>query len=69
MREMVSIKEAVKRCVAEGVPVSEYSLRLWIKQGKLRCVYAGTKALIYFPTLRAYLTGQEVLTSSSHAGQ
>ena len=50
MREMLTIRESVARCQAEGLAVSEYALRLWVKQGLVPHVVAGhSKVLIFFP--------------------
>lgn len=57
MADMLSVRKAVERLEQDGIPVSEYTLRIWIKQGKLKVVYAGSKALVYYPALVAYVTG------------
>lgn len=53
--EVVSIRQAVARCREEGLPVSEYSLRRWVKAGLIPVRWAGSKALIFFPALEDYL--------------
>lgn len=45
-----SIRQAAKRG-----PVSEYLLRLWLKQGKLPGVYSGKKFLVNYEKLLAQL--------------
>lgn len=45
-----SIRETAKRG-----PVSEYLLRLWLKQGKLPGVYSGRKFLVNYDKLLAQL--------------
>lgn len=54
--DMLTIRGTVQRAKAEGIPVSEYSLRLWIKQGLIPVRMAGRKQLIYWPNVRDYLT-------------
>lgn len=54
-RDVVTIREAVKRAKAEGLPVSEYSLRKWVKSGEIPARWIGTKALLFYPSLAAYL--------------
>lgn len=49
MGDVLSIREAVQRSKDEGVPVSEYTLRRWVKTGAIPTRQAGTKTLIYFP--------------------
>ena len=55
MPNMVSIRQAVERLKADGMPLSEYTLRLLIKRGAIPVRYAGQKALIYFPNVLDYL--------------
>ena len=60
MKETLTIRESVARCQAEGLAVSEYALRLWVKQGLVPHVVAGhSKVLIFFPNLRKFLTGAD----------
>ena len=55
MAEVLTVREAVRRCQQEGLPVSEYALRGWIKTGAIPCRRSGNKVLLYFPNLAAYL--------------
>lgn len=55
MREIVTIREAVARAKSEGLPISEYSLRGWIKSGEIPFRKAGNKTLLYYPNLIKYL--------------
>ncbi len=55
MRQMVTVREAVQRCKSEGLGVSEYTLRHWIKCGEIPYRMAGVKILIYYPNLVSYL--------------
>lgn len=58
MKETLTIRESVARCQAEGLAVSEYALRLWVKQGVVPHVVAGhSKVLVFYPNLRRFLTG------------
>ena len=56
MSDLLTILEAVRRSKDEGVPVSEYALRRWVKTGAIPTRQAGTKTLIYFPRLVEFLT-------------
>lgn len=56
MSDVLTIREAVQRSKDEGVPVSEYTLRRWVKTGAIPTRQAGTKTLIYFPRLVEFLT-------------
>ena len=55
MADVMTIREAVQRSKAEGVPVSEYTLRHWIKTGAVPVRMIGKKALLYYPNLVKYL--------------
>jgi len=52
-----SIREVHQRLQAEGYNVSEYRLRLWVRQGILHAVHAGKKLLISFDNVVALLEG------------
>lgn len=56
MRDVLTIREAVQRSRVEGMPISEYTLRRWVKTGVIPTRQAGTKTLIYFPRLVEFLT-------------
>lgn len=55
MADVVTIREAVARAKAEGLPVSEYTLRAWIRTGVIPVRHAGCKMLLYYPNLVRYL--------------
>lgn len=55
-RQILTVRESVARARVEGLPISEYSLRLWIKQGLIPVRLAGRKQLIFWPNVREYLT-------------
>jgi len=61
MADVLTIRAAVARAKEEGLPVSEYTLRGWIKAGRVPVVYAGTRALVYYPNIVKYLqTGDSI---------
>lgn len=51
MADVVTIREAVTRAKAEGLPITENTLRRWVKSGAVPVRKAGNKQLIYFPNL------------------
>ena len=53
--DVLTIREAVKRAKTEGLPVSEYTLRRWIKTGVVPVRMAGAKQLLFYPNLVSYL--------------
>lgn len=55
MPNVVTVREAVKRAKQDGFPVSEYTLRQWIRTGVVPVRKAGTKILIFYPNLVRYL--------------
>lgn len=55
MIDVVTIREAAQRAKREGLPVSEYSLRGWIRSGAIPVRTVGSKALLYYPNLVSYL--------------
>lgn len=55
MPNVVTVREAVKRAKQDGFPVSEYTLRQWIRVGVIPVRKAGTKILIFYPNLVRYL--------------
>lgn len=55
MGNIVTVREAVRRCGADGLQVSESALRRWIKTGELPVRKVGSKSLIFYPALCAFL--------------
>lgn len=55
MPNVVTVREAVKRAKQDGFPVSEYTLRQWIRTGAIPVRKAGTKMLLFYPNLLRYL--------------
>ena len=55
MPNVVTIREAVQRAKADGLPVSEYTLRHWVRTGAIPARKAGQKALLFYPNLVRYL--------------
>ncbi len=55
MASVVTIREAVQRAKNDGMPVSEYTLRLWVKSGAIPVRKVGQKVLLYYPNLVRYL--------------
>lgn len=55
MPDVVTIREAVRRAKSDGMPVSEYTLRRWVKTGAVPARQAGAKILLFYPNLVRYL--------------
>lgn len=59
MPNVVTIREAVQRSKDDGMPVSEYTLRHWIKSGAIPVRKIGQKVLLFYPNLVKYLQCEE----------
>lgn len=72
MADVLTVREAVQRSKADGIPVSEYALRRIIKGGGIPVRRVGQKALVYYPNLVRYLTcvdgADNSLTVAGHVG-
>ena len=73
MADVLTIREAVQRAKAESLPVTEYTLRRWIKTGSIPYRSVGKKVLIFYPNLVRYLQcsdgfGNVVTTNESAPG-
>lgn len=55
MPNVVTIREAVQRAKADGLPVSEYTLRQWVKSGAIPTRKVGQKALLFYPNLIRFI--------------
>lgn len=55
MADVLTIREAVERAKTDGMPISEYTLRQWVKSGAVPVRRVGQKALLYYPNLIRYL--------------
>lgn len=67
-KNILTIRETVRRSQADGLPLSEYTLRKWTKSGVIPTCQAGTKTLIYYPNVVAYLQGRDVPSAVHSAG-
>lgn len=59
MPDVLTVREAALRSKSEGMPVSEYTLRRIVKNGKIPVRQVGSKVLIYYPNLVRYLTCED----------
>lgn len=59
MADVLTIREAVTRAKAEGIPISETALRRWVKSGAVPIRKTGNKQLIYFPNLEKFLRAED----------
>lgn len=55
--ETGSIHQVHQRLVADGYQISEYTLRIWVKQGILPAAFCGRKAYICYSNVLRILHG------------
>ena len=55
MPNVVTIKESVQKAKNDGLPLTEYTLRRWIKTGAIPVRNIGNKALLFYPNLVRFL--------------
>lgn len=55
MPNVVTVREAVDQAKQDGHPISEYTLRKWIKTGAVPVRKVGAKCLIFYPNLVNYI--------------
>ena len=55
MLNVLTVRECVKRAKSDGLPISEYTLRHWVKVGEITVRHVGAKVLIFYPNLVKYL--------------
>lgn len=71
MHNVLTVRESVQRAKSDGLPVSEYTLRQWIRTGAIPVRNAGQKSLIFYPNLVRFLQcadGSDNTTSPVSAG-
>lgn len=57
--DVLTVREAVTRAKADGLPISEYTLRSWIRSGAFPVRKIGQKALVYYPSLVEFVQHPE----------
>ena len=55
MPDVLTIRECCQRAASEGLPVSEYTLRSWVRSGAIPARKVGAKALIFYPNFLRHL--------------
>lgn len=55
MHDVLTIREAVQRAKAEGLNLTEYSLRYFIRSGAIPTRKVGQKALVYYPNIISFI--------------
>lgn len=64
MADILTIRETVQRAKAEDVPISEYTLRQWVRSGAVPVRKVGKKVLIFYPNLLKYLQCEETMPAT-----
>lgn len=55
MANVVTVREAVRRAKADGLLVTEYTLRRWIRSDAIPVRNVGSKALLFYQNLVRFL--------------
>lgn len=55
MPNVLTIREAVQRARGDGMKISEYALRQWVRIGAIPTRKVGQKVLLFYPNLIKYL--------------
>lgn len=53
--DLAPIRGTVKRLKSDGLPVSEYTLRSWVRTKQIPAAWCGNKALLYYPNVVNFL--------------
>lgn len=53
--DVLSIAKTAERCRIEGIPLSQKTIRRFVKDGTLPAIQTGKKALLYFPNVRKFV--------------
>lgn len=65
--DLLSIHNTALRCKSEGIPLSEKSIRRFVKDGTLVSVKTGKKVLIFYPNVQQLIqSGNNYLETPSH---
>lgn len=67
MPDVLTIREAVQRAKDDGLPISEYSLRQWVKAGAVPARRVGKKMLLFYPNLARFLRCEDGADNPSTA--
>lgn len=57
--DIVTVPQHAKRAKAEGIPISEYTIRRLIKQGIIPARYIGNKPVFSYAALLRYLSCED----------
>lgn len=64
MPNVLTIREAVQRARGDGMKISEYALRQWVRIGEIPARKVGQKVLIYYPNLTKYVRCEDLADSA-----
>lgn len=56
MTKVMTVQQVVVRAKQDGYPISEFTLRRWLRRGEIPYRMAGKKILIYYPHFVSYIT-------------
>lgn len=59
MSDMLSIEGTQQRAASEGIEVSKYAIRQWVRTGAIPARKAGRLILLYWPNVHKFLTCED----------
>lgn len=56
--DLLTPRQTVARLKVDGLPVSEYALRSWVRTKQIPEAWIGKKALLYYPNVVKFIRQQ-----------
>lgn len=56
--DLLTPRQTVVRLKADGLPVSEYAIRCWIRTKQIPAAWIGKRALLYYPNVVQFIRQQ-----------
>ena len=56
--DLLTPRQTVVRLKADGLPVSEYALRSWLRTKQIPAARIGKRALLYYPNVLQFIRQQ-----------
>ena len=56
--DLLTPRQTVARLKADGLPVSEYALRSWVRTKQIPAAWIGKKAILFYPNVVKFICQQ-----------
>lgn len=56
--DLLTPRQTVARLKADGLPVSEYALRSWVRTKQIPAAWIGKRALLFYPNVLKFIQQQ-----------